>query len=188
MSERTQILFLDVDGVLNSEASFIYWHDTLGPFDGRSKLWCPICTNNLRRLFELAPSTVKVVLSSDWRLGLDTLAEIKALFDARGVDSSRVIGRTAFFPGHPRGREIKSWIFNHGQRWDISSWAILDDDRDMEELTPQLVKTDFRVGLTLPHVDAALKLMRQVLVGPGWWSPAERKEEHGTTQTQKQEV
>lgn len=161
-----RVLFLDIDGVLVTGASMRYWHwygthDKNGrklggkrrrklPNNGYSgQTFDPICANNFRVLLELLPEDVKIVISSTWRMGRDTIEELKEILDHEHIDSSRVIGRTGSDDSGIRGREIQAWLNLHPE---VTDFLILDDDRDMEHLKPRLVRTLFAVGLTLPIV------------------------------------
>lgn len=162
-----RVLFLDIDGVLVTGASIRYWHwyathDKSGrKLAGKRRrkipgghsigqTFDPICANNFRILLTLLPDDVKIVISSTWRIGRETIPELKEIFDERGIDSSRVIGRTGSGPEGVRGREIQAWLDMHPEVTDL---LILDDDRDMLHLTPKLVRTHFSNGLTLFDVD-----------------------------------
>jgi hypothetical protein len=143
-----KVLFLDVDGVLLTRASAMYfaWLQRNGPDPTKGwRLWCPIATNNLRRLLADEPDLM-VVLSSSWRTGR-TLEECKDLFRENDLDPDRMIGRTGA-ARDKRGHEIQAWLDHHPE---VTRFVIVDDDSDMEHLEAFHVKTDFAVGLTLLH-------------------------------------
>jgi hypothetical protein len=59
---------------------------------------------------------------------------------------------------YERGYEIQDWLDWSG-KYDqnkVDKFVIIDDDSDMVHLTPQLVKTNARVGFTL---DDAFKVL-----------------------------
>lgn len=146
-----RVLFLDVDGVLITEASARYyrWLNRLDPESDKGwRRWCPIAANNLRFLLETLPD-LQIVLSSCWRLGL-TVAECGDLLEENGLDRVRLVARTGEMVfGQPRGIEIQLWLNEHPE---VTEFAILDDDSDMAHLKDHLFQTEFRVGLTLPIV------------------------------------
>jgi len=120
------ILFLDIDGVLNCKTTSER-HDGFIGID-------PVL---LERLHDICIQTdVKIVLSSTWRL-LDK----DYLKNVIGID---FIDVTPDLRGVARGYEINSWLSTHH---DVNAFAILDDDTDM--LPGQtLFKTSFETGLT----------------------------------------
>lgn len=147
-----RVIFLDIDGVVNSAASFRYWayvNGKTGVPECEWDQWCPVLTNNLRILFAELPEDVKVVLSSTWRLGCKTVEEVKAIFDSRDVDASRVIGCTPSLSSGIRGHEIQAWLTDYPE---VTEFRIVDDDSDMAHLMPHLVKTHWNDGLTLSMV------------------------------------
>jgi len=146
-----RILFLDIDGVLNSRGSLAYWfyEQMAGRVANAHDRWCPILTNNYRHLLSELPADVKVVLSSTRRSGRD-LTEIQQLFLDRDVCADRVIGKTPDSSSAIRGLEIQAWLDLHPE---VTDFVILDDDSDMAHLLPHLIKTDFRDGLVMSIVD-----------------------------------
>jgi hypothetical protein len=146
-----KILFLDIDGVLITEASARYyrWLDKDAPESDKGwRTWCPIATNNLRILLDRVPD-LQIVLSSSWRTGR-TIKECADLLEENDIDRTRMVGRTgATVDSQPRGIEIQLWLDEHPE---VIRFAILDDDSDMAHLMDRLFKTEFSVGLTLPSV------------------------------------
>jgi hypothetical protein len=60
----------------------------------------------------------------------------------------------------PRGREIAEWIRQYTEDGgSVESFVILDDDADMEELMPYLIKTPFEIGLTEADADKAIEML-----------------------------
>jgi hypothetical protein len=137
-----KILFLDLDGVLNSERSFLAGAYRTAEYakenpDDPYYLKITTCTidpiacgmvNRLCR--EL---NVKIVISSTHRMhftdGPEKLNQIKNYFDLLGVHGEYIIDYTLRL--HTiRGKEIDEWLFRHP---DVSQYAILDDSSDMLE-------------------------------------------------------
>lgn len=142
-----KVIFLDIDGVLNSNRSAA----ALGgmPWPGRSKgrdwhLFDPVAVGLLRRACEKTGSVC--VLSSSWRNVMNE-SEIQELAVHLGVT---IIGQTPrSLGGEPRGEQIAAWLEENPEVW---TWAILDDDSDMlEEQKERFVKTTFREGLLFEH-------------------------------------
>jgi hypothetical protein len=129
-----KVLFLDVDGVLNSQR--------LGTPDGMR----PWCVTQLARIVK--ESGCKIVVSSTWRAGGigETSDFHRCLLEASvpGDDTIQrvLIGITPDLVGNgegARGDEIAAWL---GEHPDVESFVILDDDTDMGELGGRLVRTD----------------------------------------------
>lgn len=122
-----KVLFLDIDGVLNSEATTVHWNG----FTGVDK------ELSTRLLNWLEGRGIDVVLSSTWRRHDDML-------DGLREAGLAWIGRTPFL-NTIRGMEIKSWLEDHKG---FENYAILDDSDDMlSEQMSRFVQTDYRVGL-----------------------------------------
>ena len=150
----TPILFLDIDGVLATEAT----HFEHGVFD-------PLCVRALNMLHErLQPD---IVVSSTWRYGLN-LRGLRQLFKQQGVRMP-VIGSTpsCFRGGHKhglvtsstRGDEIAAWLTAYPTERPI---LIIDDDKDMGALQDRLIQTESVRGLTFEDVDRAVALLMSV--------------------------
>ena len=164
-----RVLFLDIDGVMNSQASAIYWNRKgldNGGFSKRHGAFCPIAVSNLTYLLEEVPD-LKIVVSSTWRLGETTESMREILKELAGVDPERVIGLTPSMrdfglESAPEERKeflrywLKKYSYNRGleiswyllQHPEVTHFVILDDDSDMGALLPFLCKTNFRDGLT----------------------------------------
>lgn len=130
-----RVLFLDVDGVLNSIKTKVATGGYPTELTHREQFdWMAI--RLLQRLCN--SSGVQVVLSSAWRLHYDYKDVAKA-FDLPIID------RTPSLLGC-RGNEIKHWLDNHVE---CTHYAILDDDPDMlPEQKTQFVQTSAYEGMT----------------------------------------
>ena len=92
-----------------------------------------------------------MVITSTWRKdeeGRSTL--LKALGEYE-LDN-KVIGYTPVLD-ETRGIEIKQFLISLKE---TANFIILDDDSDMEELMPFLIKTNKQVGLTYENVQEAI--------------------------------
>jgi len=145
------IIFLDVDGVLNSINKLIEtYNKTHKPHSGYSYPFDENCLENLQLLVRETNS--KLVITSTWRKDtqgrevlLNTLKEYEL--------DNQVIGYTPVLDNESRGMEIREYLRELKERPDF---VILDDDSDMEELTPFLIKTNRQVGLTYENVQEAI--------------------------------
>jgi len=139
-----RVLFLDVDGVLNSHRSAL----GMGGMPWAHELpdvrkFDHVAVGLVRGIAEAADAVI--VLSSAWR----TCDNWTDLGPALGLC---ITARTPSLLG-PRGKEIAAWLAAHPE---VERYAIVDDDADMlPEQMPFFVKTNMREGLTF---DGAAKL------------------------------
>ncbi len=146
-------LFLDIDGVLNSERS-VAAHGRL-THAGRVKqdmlmghkvepMWDDLAVQLLR----VAQESIgfKIVISSTWRKTF-SIQDFHAIFDLYGWDTRDIIvGKTGDEVGC-RGNQIKAWLNSHAKY--PYHYCIIDDDSDMlEHQEVFFVKTNFRNGLS----------------------------------------
>lgn len=127
-----KVLFLDVDGVLNTFRDY----ETIGD----DVMFYRINRRCLDRLKNIIKETgCKLVLSSSWRVmkdGRETLEKIGEL---------EFIGETDEDSG-PRGFQIKRWLDKHPE---VENYCIVDDDGDMmQNQLPHFIQTDPEYGIT----------------------------------------
>jgi len=153
------IIFLDVDGVLNSINKLVKeYNKTNKPHSGYSYPFDETCLRNLQILIRETNS--KLVVTSTWRrdkTGRETL--LNALKDYE-LDKE-VIGYTPILLGKKRSVEIKQYLSTLKES---SDFIILDDDKDMGELLPFLIKTDIQKGLTYENVQEAITKLNKLKV------------------------
>ena len=138
-----KVIFLDVDGVLNSARD--YYSIELST------------DSHLELLKELIDRTgAKIVLSSSWRMGLSirgNLVQRLADYNLEIYDTTPVL----YFEGRKRGDEIRAWLDKHE---DVVNFVILDDESDMCEFTKtNLVKTDTNFGLKRKNIEKAVEIL-----------------------------
>lgn len=157
-----KIIFLDIDGVLNSTKSMSLsedkkWADEPNP-------------ENIKWLNYIIEKTgAKIVISSTWRIG-NRSHLFDRYFHALGI-KGEVIDVTPRLDSY-RGTEIKCWLLEHKSKinkykndnWfsnkeKIESFVILDDDSDMEDLKKYLVLIDNNFGLTKEDADKAIGVL-----------------------------
>lgn len=173
-----KVLFLDIDGVLNSEnwagyrlyciknnmydrvLNFIDTNDentehTLTMIDDRA-------IANLNRIVE--ETGCKVVLSSSWRSSRESenvftqyILKLKGFkYELYGVTPR--LWHKEF--GTQRGEEIQSWMNKELEKNEIESYVILDDDSDMlPEQMNNFIHVDANIGLTYSDVCKAIKIL-----------------------------
>lgn len=144
------IIFLDIDGVLNSMSWYRRQKDT-SLFVSRS--WVTELDPKAVRLLEdflFTDNSLHIVISSTWRI-LNTLEEIKSYFksvsDTFPVD--RFISVTSNSSRGHRGTEIAKWIKDHDFR---GNYVIIDDDSDMLPHQP-FVQTTHKEGMLPEHIE-----------------------------------
>ncbi len=174
MQEFEGILFLDVDGVLNSFAWYkskeykirqarfnIEYGEQKKDNDyyltslSRTSI-DPIALKNLNSIFQRLD--LGIVVSSTWRRyppAMQALAECGILgWDRRFMGATPVLKMSI---NKFRGDEIKSWIDEHDYK---GKFVILDDEGDLEPLTDRLVRTSLGTGLTTKDVEKVIELFR----------------------------
>lgn len=138
MSAPTKVLFLDIDGVLNSHRSCLAFRGYPHGFDKEDMAkFDHVAVSLIRRLCKEVDCSI--VLSSSWRI-IHQVIEV-----ANGLDLP-IFDRTPSSSG-PRGAEIKEWLVLHPE---VTTYAIVDDDSDMmDEQAANFVRTNTNEGLTL---------------------------------------
>lgn len=131
-----KVVFLDIDGVLNSHRTAVAFGGYPHEVDGYHRaMFDEVSIALIRGIVKAAEA--KVVLSSTWRLTHSCELVGAAL-------EMPIIDRTPSLLGG-RGKEIKAWLDNHVE---VTSYAIVDDDSDMlPEQSPYFVHTSQFDGL-----------------------------------------
>lgn len=142
-----KIIFLDVDGVLNSEYTNARSPEGhVGVMDSKVKL--------LSKLVE--ETNADVVISSDWRLIKDV--DYQYLINKlRYKGRIEIKGETPNLGWSHRGTEIKSYLDDHP----TDAWVVLDDIvfSDFKIVEGHLVLTDPEFGLTETDVEKAKRIL-----------------------------
>ena len=135
-----KVIFLDIDGVLNSAQSAIYHNFRTDPIESQFDVLCPISLALLQYIVEQTKS--KIVISSTWRK-YQSFDDLVNFFKKYNID---VVGKTPIL-NTVRGLEIKHWLEKHPK---VNDFIILDDDSDMDEYTQtdHFIKTSHQVGLS----------------------------------------
>ena len=145
------IIFLDIDGVLNSDKYFdsISNKECINPVD---RLMLDIDMSKVKLLLEVINKTnAKIVITSSWRR-MKLYPYIKERLVSMGLP---VVGETPFIEGR-RGEEIKLYLANNY----VSNYCIIDDEvfKDYNTLEDNLVITNFyEDGLTIDHAKGVVK-------------------------------
>jgi len=184
-----KIIFLDIDGVLNSE---MWYRSRFEQLDREEETgnypyyeFDPILIDRLNRIIE--ETDAKVVVSSTWRIGRSVedlqnllnkvgfkgeIIDTTPHFHAKGEDNDdNPIGYTV-----PRGCEIEWWLKEKGKfqriNWSVErqneylekalvkNYIILDDDSDMlYNQREHFIKTSGYWGLSENDVKTAIQIL-----------------------------
>lgn len=136
-----KVIFLDIDGVLNSNRTSLAYKgypDSFNTYDKGRFDWTAI------RLIDRLVSNnedVHVVISSSWRYNFKVSDFANAFgFDVLGTTPKHQFGRD-------RGEEIKEWL-DKNNNYNVTHYAIIDDQGGMlPEQLEHFVKVDEKEGL-----------------------------------------
>lgn len=159
MTMHDKIIFLDIDGVLNSDA-FLRAANAHARKIGHLDPVTHIDASRVARLNDLlATSQAEVCLSTSWRVifGLEKTVELLTKSGLRGTiigQTPKLHGPRFSSPPPPRGNEIQAWLSENPTR----SYVILDDD---QEAGVGHAKRFVCVpnGLTKRHVSRATRIL-----------------------------
>jgi histidinol phosphatase-like enzyme len=156
------IIFLDIDGVLNTERYIVYQvknkiadgYEAQFNFDPRAM-------SNLREIIN--KTSAKIVISSTWRIFKDDKTDEfwNAILDnfAKYYIPAEIIGVTPVLHTE-RGNEIRKWLEDN-QNLNIENFVIIDDDSDMCEFTEtHLAKCSWKNGLDEIAKNKALEILK----------------------------
>jgi hypothetical protein len=144
-----KVIFLDFDGVLNSNPYLVA--QTGGRICADSRAINPKAVQNLNVIIN--KTNALVVISSSWR-HFFSLSEIKRILVDRGFCfASNILDKTPSLS--TRENEIQAWLREHPE---VTNFVILDDI-PMKILCQHAVTTTMRAGLTQKHVNKAVKIL-----------------------------
>lgn len=163
-----KVIFLDVDGVINSTRSYIARRHLLKSVsadnDGdffislTKPVIDPIAVDLVNKL--LTELDMMIVVSSSHRLHVSNdggkLKNLQWYFTQFGILGERIVGWTPVLNA-ARGTEIAAWL---NERSDITHYVIIDDSSDMlEEQLPFFVHVDENVGFSADDYYRAFKII-----------------------------
>jgi hypothetical protein len=145
-----KIIFLDIDGVLNSMNGLFLR-------GGQSRM--DLYTEHMQVLRWILDRTdARIVVSSTWRLGR-SVEDLKQLFYNYGLQSRFIIDKTPYLSGEQRGVEIKQWLDENGEAHEVESFVVIDDDDDMDVVRDNFVQTNHDYGLTYVEAHTVLGVL-----------------------------
>lgn len=163
-----KVIFLDIDGVLNTGIYAIHYFDICKHF-GLSRKGAKDLRHGLRdefgshfdnrcvQLLEyiIEETGAKIVISSTWRGSGEEV--MKSLWEKRKLPGE-VIGITPFLNNSDRGYEIERWLKYN----EVDNYVIIDDDSDMlPEQSDSFVQTDGEYGLTLKDANKVIDILNR---------------------------
>jgi hypothetical protein len=162
-----KIIFLDIDGVLNTER----WHCQTASNELQDEYgykFDPVAVNNLSKIIE--ETGADIVISSSWKfMGLSKMRKMwkdrklpgKIIDITPNYMSDELLlndesGSTDYL--YIKGVEVKGWLALHGD--DVSRYVIIDDIDDfLPEQQFHFVQTDPEVGITNDDVKKVVHLL-----------------------------
>jgi len=153
-----KVIFLDIDGVLNSGK----WIKQLeGGFDDPINQMDPTAVRRLNAITDATGAVI--VVSSTWRLAFrrqaNALCMLQRCMRAYKM-TGEVIGMTGVGEGdstNRRGNEIQGWLDQNTIA--IEKFVIIDDDSDMGHLIQDRILTKFETGLLDEHVEKIIGIL-----------------------------
>ena len=151
-----KILFLDFDGVLNTEhyqGLLQYqgkpWQDEYGAF------FDPKAVKQLKRIIDATDADI--VVESSWKyLGLDAMKELWKVRNLPGT----IIDITPSLLGKNKGVEIASWLSKYAKQ-DIR-YVIIDDEYViLDSQLPHFILTNPYEGITEEQANRAISMLNE---------------------------
>lgn len=161
MQHMNRIIFLDFDGVINSDCWF---RKTVNSLRNPCRDLDPKAVRRVNRIIEATQA--QTVVSSAWRQ-FYSLEELRGILHKVGFHGE-VIAATpsSYDPQHLkrswwesdriRGDEIQAWLDHYKKP---CKFVIFDDAEEMGHLDPYLVRTNFLYGLEEEHIPRALQIL-----------------------------
>jgi uncharacterized protein (UPF0210 family) len=148
------ILFLDIDGVLRTYKSDLYWSIRLNKpvFKGVNRLFKNKSVDYINEVILLTNSSI--VISSSWRINL-SIIELNRILKERGI-IGKVIGKTGIC--NNRGDEIKDWILLNN----ITKYVVIDDQiNDIVGIIPndKVIKVNPKFGFSDINVNQVINIL-----------------------------
>ena len=158
------ILFLDIDGVLNSEDYANLY--TEKEWDNLTYIERHIDDKAVQLINYICDNTkAQVVISSTWRCGR-SIEQLQNILDFRGA-TFKIIDKTPEHDISYRGYEIDAWISKNrskdkdGNYFEFTNYAILDDD--IEDMLIKQKDNIFKInrftGITRKDADRIVEFL-----------------------------
>ena len=142
-----KVIFLDIDGVMNSE-DWYNEHLGEGDIDYRAV--------KLLKLY-IEKHDLHIVISSSWR-DVTLKQTLLAFAETPMIDViNRIIGQTPHRYDGNRGKEIEMWL---ADRPEVDEFSIIDDDDFDIHQKDHLVKTDYMHGLIQEDLEKCSNILK----------------------------
>lgn len=156
MSQNTyNVLFLDIDGVLNNMEWAMEMSETQGVDIFAKNMFNPDALMLLKEIIDR--TNARIVISSSWRKIPSLMNAIHNQLNSIGLSVYDVTPYT----GGTRGDDIAQWLMNHIS--EVTNYAILDDDSDMGAFIHHLSQTTFQKGLTRSEADFCIDIIENTI-------------------------
>lgn len=153
---RRPIIFLDFDGVLNTEQ---YQALTAVSGDPDKDAWGPLfdprALSNLRKIIDATGAAI--VISSSWRY-IHRLGSLRMMWEIRGLPGEILDTLPCGASYISRGEDIECWLNQHEQ----TDYVIIDD---LDDFYPtqhdRYVETNPVVGITEADAERAIEILKK---------------------------
>ena len=150
-----KFIFLDIDGVMNSEESCAGNLEKWKRGEPLSPLFSKEAVAALNYLVETTEA--EVIITSTWRVGR-SLGDINHIFRSEGFPYG-IWGVTPWL-GKKRWHEIQAYLDQSQEiGYNISGYVIVDDGTTMEQHNAHFVQTSNTKGLTLEKAAKAVEVL-----------------------------
>lgn len=176
MSKALKLIFLDIDGVVNSSRSVFTKigpvpgdiHPVLGalPYEAISAIQTvdPVCVALVNRLIQ-SDQSIGVVLSSTHRKHFhngnygseEHLSRLRVYLNLMGFNLPSFFDVTPVLH-RPRGEEVSAYLDNLSDEFTVADFVILDDGADFLDWQP-LVRIDATIGMDFANYADACKFL-----------------------------
>lgn len=158
--DAKKIVFLDVDGVLNSDK---FYEELLSSDEGidcfREDILDQRAISRVARI--IRDTEAQVVISSSWRWDIQAMSRLLEqlnTFDIVPIDTTIEDMRVNM----SRAQEIKLWLDQHPE---VENYVVLDDEvMNIPEIGRHHIKTNMSRGLEPNHVEQAKKVLNGELI------------------------
>jgi methyl coenzyme M reductase subunit C-like uncharacterized protein (methanogenesis marker protein 7) len=152
-----KVIFLDIDGVLNHMRPDSYVKDREDPVHELMEEHIPLINEVIEK------TGAVYIISSTWRKRFmpHPRTAIAEIFSRAGINGL-VRGYTENLNDR-RDTEIRKWLRDHADHYDVTAWCAIDDDiADMDRLPKQhFVKTKTSHGLLREHADELIEKLKK---------------------------
>lgn len=169
-----QVIFLDVDGVLNNTNYTCKVYDRKGKdyyfkiCDRDFALFDPKSVRYIRKLIKYFDNNVLLVISSTWRRNRDALNKVLEKITKGKYIYSLHVDTTKVRLDNIRGLEIRDYLEEHDLKY--TNFVIIDDDvfdiihPEVPDYSRNFVKCSHLTGFKKKEYKRALQILRGELV------------------------